>query len=94
MVGVSICRVVIDTDYAGDAISIFASDMIWIDHVSFSLIGRQFIDTGYPAAGRITISNSLFDGRTPYSATCNGMHYWAIVLYGKSGPEFVVICVD
>lgn len=69
--------------WGGDAISIFASDMIWIDHVTFKLIGRQFIDTGYPAAGRITISNSQFDGRTPYSATCNGMHYWAIVLYGK-----------
>jgi len=38
---------------------------------------------GYNASGRVTISKNEFDGITPTSATCNGMHYWTLLFYGS-----------
>jgi pectin lyase len=70
--------------WGGDAITLAGSDMIWIDHCKFSLIGRQMIVTGYELAGRVTISNCEFDGRSSWSATCNGQHYWTMYFTGKS----------
>lgn len=70
--------------WGGDALSLQDTDNIWIDHCKFSLIGRQMIVTGFGAAGRVTISNCDFDGRTPYSATCNGMHYWTLLFLGAN----------
>lgn len=39
---------------------------------------------GYGASNRVTISNSEFDGSTSWSATCDGHHYWTILLLGSS----------
>jgi pectin lyase len=52
------------------------------DHVKISLIGRQMFVAGYGASGRVTISNTEFDGATSWSASCDGRHYWAILLLG------------
>lgn len=40
------------------------------------------ISTGYAAAGHVTISHNEFDGVTSWSASCNGEHYWTMLLYG------------
>lgn len=57
--------------WGGDAISIAGADMIWIDHVKTSNIGRQHLVLGNAASNRVTISNSEFDGSTNWSATCD-----------------------
>jgi pectin lyase len=62
--------------------------MIWIDHLTISKIGRQHIVAGDAGAGRVTISNTHFDGRSEKSATCNGQHYWNQLLIGKSSDQF------
>ncbi|KAL3446180.1 pectin lyase fold/virulence factor [Aspergillus insuetus] len=56
---------------------------VWGDHNKFSLVGRQFIVSGWGAAGHVTISNNEFDGVTDWSAGCNGKHYWTLLLIGE-----------
>ncbi|KAL1619550.1 hypothetical protein SLS56_010044 [Neofusicoccum ribis] len=68
--------------WGGDAITLAGSDKVWIDHNKFSLVGRQMIVTGYDKAGKVTISNNEFDGQTDWSASCNGEHYWTVLVYG------------
>ncbi|KAE9576408.1 putative pectin lyase E [Colletotrichum fructicola] len=68
--------------WGGDAITLDGADRIWIDHCKISLIGRQFIVSGWGAAGKVTISNNEFDGKTTWSAGCNGKHYWTLLLIG------------
>jgi pectin lyase len=58
--------------WGGDAITLVGTDRIWIDHVTLTSVGRQMLVTGYEAARRVLISNSLFDGTTTTSAQCNG----------------------
>ncbi|KAH7377452.1 polysaccharide lyase family 1 protein [Cadophora sp. MPI-SDFR-AT-0126] len=70
--------------WGGDAITINNADMIWIDHVTTSLIGRQHIVLGTSASNRVTLSNNYINGVTPYSATCDGYHYWGIYLDGSN----------
>ncbi|KAI2790034.1 putative pectin lyase A [Penicillium oxalicum] len=70
--------------WGGDAITIDNSDMVWIDHVTTARIGRQHIVLGTSASKRVTISNSYIDGRSDWSATCNGYHYWGIYLDGSN----------
>ncbi|KAF1968084.1 pectin lyase-like protein [Bimuria novae-zelandiae CBS 107.79] len=70
--------------WGGDAITLDGTDLVWIDHNKFSLIGRQMIVLGNGASNRVTISNNEFDGVTSWSATCDGRHYWAIYLTGSS----------
>ena len=69
--------------WGGDAITMDDTDMIWIDNNKFSLIGRQMIVSGWGKAGRVTISDNEFDGRTTWSSGCNGKHYWSMLLIGK-----------
>jgi pectin lyase len=69
--------------WGGDAITIVGADLVWVDHVKTSLIGRQHIVTGYDATPRITISNHEIDGNTSWSASCDNHHYWAILLLGE-----------
>ncbi|OAL55386.1 pectin lyase-like protein [Pyrenochaeta sp. DS3sAY3a] len=69
--------------WGGDAITLQNTDNIWIDHCKFSLIGRQHIVSGWDPAGRVTISNNEFDGRDNWSASCNGQHYWTLLLIGS-----------
>lgn len=68
--------------WGGDIITLDGTDNVWIDHNKFSLTGRQMIVSGWGAAGHVTISNNEFDGRTDWSAGCNGKHYWTLLLIG------------
>ncbi|KAI9162828.1 Pectin lyase 1 [Paramyrothecium foliicola] len=70
--------------WGGDAIDLDDADMVWIDHVTTSKIGRQHYVAGNGPSGRVTISNSEIDGRTDFSATCNGHHYWNMLLIGSN----------
>lgn len=70
--------------WGGDALTIDDADNVWIDHNRFSLIGRQMIVTGFGKASHVTFSFNELDGRTPYSGTCNGAHYWALLLLGAA----------
>ncbi|KAH7098011.1 putative pectin lyase A [Auriculariales sp. MPI-PUGE-AT-0066] len=69
--------------WGGDAITINGGDMIWVDHVTTSLIGRQHIVLGTSASNRVTLSNNYINGATSWSATCDGHHYWNIYLDGS-----------
>ncbi|GAB9473461.1 Pectate lyase, partial [Globisporangium polare] len=46
-------------------------ERVWVDHVKVSLVGRQMMTTNATSCKSLTISNSEFDGVTPYSATCD-----------------------
>ncbi|KAH6677949.1 pectin lyase [Plectosphaerella plurivora] len=70
--------------WGGDQITLDGADRVWIDHNKFSLAGRQFIVSGWGAAGRVTISDNEFDGRTTWSVSCNNKHYWALLLIGAN----------
>ncbi|RAL09106.1 polysaccharide lyase family 1 protein [Aspergillus homomorphus CBS 101889] len=70
--------------WGGDAITLNDADLVWIDHVTTARIARQHIVLGTLADNRVTISYSLFDGRSEWSATCNGHHYWGIYLDGSN----------
>lgn len=39
---------------------------------------------GGGASGRVTISANEFDGRSPWSAQCNGQQYWGMYLTGAN----------
>jgi pectate lyase len=70
--------------WGGDAITISGASNVWVDHTKISLIGRQFIVTGFGPASNVTLSYNELDGNTPYSATCNGAHYWAMLMAGSA----------
>ncbi|TDZ67349.1 Pectin lyase [Colletotrichum trifolii] len=70
--------------WGGDAVSLDGSDLVWIDHVKTSLIGRQHIVLGNGANNRVTISNNEIDGSTSWSATCDNHHYWGVYLTGSN----------
>lgn len=40
------------------------------------------IVSGWNAAGKVTITNNEFDGVTSWSSSCNGQHYWTLLLLG------------
>lgn len=69
--------------WGGDAITLAGTDLIWIDHVKISLIGRQHIVAGFAPSNRVTISNTEMDGSTSWSASCDNHHYWALLLIGS-----------
>ncbi|HIE9049242.1 pectate lyase [Rouxiella badensis] len=68
--------------WGGDALTIDNAKGVWIDHNTFVRIGRQMIVTGWGSASHVTISDNEFDGRTPYSSTCDGHHYWVWLFLG------------
>ncbi|KAG2805443.1 hypothetical protein PC116_g14181 [Phytophthora cactorum] len=57
---------------------------IWIDHVKISRVGRQMFVSGFDGVESITISNSDFDGRSDWSSSCDGRHYWGFILDGTT----------
>ncbi|KPW37592.1 Pectin lyase [Pseudomonas coronafaciens pv. atropurpurea] len=69
--------------WGGDALTLDRVDGVWIDHNIFARIGRQMIVTGWGAASHVTVSSNEFDGRTPYSSTCDGHHYWVWLFLGS-----------
>ncbi|KAG3088903.1 hypothetical protein PI125_g18189 [Phytophthora idaei] len=73
--------------WGGDAIGISGDDGviptgIWIDHVKVTSVGRQMIVINFSGALGVTISNSDFDGKTKYSSSCDGHHYWGFIITG------------
>ncbi|TPX60252.1 hypothetical protein PhCBS80983_g01929 [Powellomyces hirtus] len=68
--------------WGGDGIHTYNNDRVWIDHVKVSRVGRQMIVSNYEGSRSLTVSNSEFDGRTLWSASCNGCHYWAMLFIG------------
>lgn len=70
--------------WGGDALTLAGTDMVWIDHCTVSLIGRQMLVTGYDQAGSVSITNNVFDGSTEWSASCDGTHYWTMLFLGES----------
>jgi pectin lyase len=69
--------------WGGDAVSFAGAKNVWLDHDRISLIGRQFIVSHDGANTGITLSYNDFDGTTPYSATCNGAHYYVMLILGS-----------
>lgn len=72
------------TIFAGDGVTLDDADHVWIDHNRFHNIGRQMIVSGFGPAVNVTISWNDFDGTNVYSHTCNGTHYWNLLLAGKA----------
>jgi pectate lyase len=70
--------------WGGDAITLDNVDRVWIDHNRFALIGRQMLVSGWNKASRVTVTWNEFDGRTSYSATCDGTHYWIALMIGAN----------
>ncbi|KAK9771434.1 putative Pectin lyase-like protein [Seiridium cardinale] len=70
--------------WGGDAITLSDCDLVWIDHVTTSQIGREHIVLGTSASGRVSITNCDIDGEVDYSATCDGYHYWALYFDGSA----------
>lgn len=69
--------------WGGDAIMLTNASKVWIDHNYFARIGRQMIATGSGEVSGVTISNNEFDGRTSYSSSCDGHHYWLWLFLGS-----------
>ncbi|OLN95691.1 putative pectin lyase A 2 [Colletotrichum chlorophyti] len=70
--------------WGGDAITLDNTDNIWIDHVTTSRIGRQHLVLGTSACGKVTVSNCEFDGKSDFSAHCDGFHYWNALFLGSN----------
>ncbi|KAJ4258028.1 hypothetical protein NW762_008166 [Fusarium torreyae] len=70
--------------WGGDGITLNGADLVWIDHVTTSQIGRQHIVLGTEADNRVSITNNFINGEGDYSATCNGHQYWSMYFTGSS----------
>ncbi|KAH7362281.1 pectin lyase B [Plectosphaerella cucumerina] len=69
--------------WGGDAIDLTGNNNgVWIDHCKFSRIGRQMFVSHFNSGNTATLSNNEFDGRTTNTRTCNGDHYWTIMIVG------------
>jgi pectin lyase len=72
-----------DFNITHPAIALDGSSNVWISHVTTSLIGRQHIVTGNTKNTGVTISDHFINGTTPWSASCNSYHYWALFMTGE-----------
>ncbi|KAJ3544268.1 hypothetical protein NM208_g3148 [Fusarium decemcellulare] len=69
--------------WGGDAFTFSGTSKIWVDHCTTSLLGRQHYVFGRDKSTSITLSNNYIDGRTQWSAGCDGYHYWTIEMVGQ-----------
>lgn len=69
--------------WGGDAIDLINVKNVMIDGCYIKNIGRQMIVTHYGPSTQVTIQNTVFDGRTPFSAYCDGDHYWLWLFLGQ-----------
>lgn len=76
--------------WGGDAIDLIQVTNVLIDSCYFKNIGRQMIVSHYDGSVNVTISNNTFDGRTPFSAYCDGSHYWLWLFLGK-GDQITIV---
>ena len=70
--------------WGGDAITLSGTDLVWIDRVTTSLIGRQHLVLGNDANKRVTVTNSFFDGMTTHSPACDTYQYWGLFFTGAN----------
>lgn len=75
--------------WGGDAIDLIRVKNVLIDRCYVKNIGRQMIVTHFGKNTQIKISNTVFDGRTPYSSMCDGTHYWLWLFLGD-GDEIAL----
>uniref|UniRef100_A0A1B6CUW1 pectin lyase n=1 Tax=Clastoptera arizonana TaxID=38151 RepID=A0A1B6CUW1_9HEMI len=80
--GLTISDVNADVIFGGDAIILDGATNVWIHGNYIARIGRQMFVTGLNACKNITVSYNTFDGRSPYSAYCDGSHYWLWLIEG------------
>ncbi|MBW0464902.1 hypothetical protein O181_004617 [Austropuccinia psidii MF-1] len=67
----------------GDAVTLSGAKKVWIDHCTFSDIGRQMIVSSLSTENtEIIISNNFFNGQCHWGTDCSGTHYWTILLAG------------
>ncbi|KAF5026452.1 hypothetical protein F66182_1439 [Fusarium sp. NRRL 66182] len=69
--------------WGGDAFTFSGTSKIWVDHCTTSHLGRQHYVFGRDKSTGITLSNNHIDGRTEWSAGCDGYHYWTIEMVGQ-----------
>ncbi|KAG0150774.1 hypothetical protein CROQUDRAFT_652017 [Cronartium quercuum f. sp. fusiforme G11] len=69
--------------WGGDSLMINGGQNIWVDHCTFSYIGRQMVVIDIGKNTGITLSNNNFQGFTTWSSTCTNKHYWAVLLTGS-----------
>lgn len=69
--------------WGGDAIDMINVKNVLVDKCYIKNIGRQMIVTHYGPSTGVTIRNTVFDGRTPYSSYCDGTHYWLWLFLGQ-----------
>ncbi|KAG8159335.1 hypothetical protein KVR01_010996 [Diaporthe batatas] len=66
--------------WGGDGLDVWASNNIWLDHITISRVGRQMVVVHEGSNKNITISSVHFDGFTEYSSKCgtesSTSHYW------------------
>ncbi|TMW58801.1 hypothetical protein Poli38472_006946 [Pythium oligandrum] len=72
-----------DAIYLQSASNTAPQERVWVDHVKVSSVGRQMLVTNGAGTKSLTVSNCDFDGRTSYSASCDGRHYWTFYYEGK-----------
>ncbi|KUI66091.1 putative pectin lyase A [Cytospora mali] len=69
--------------WGGDAITLNDCDLVWIDHCTVSLVGRQQLVLGTSADSRVSITYNNFDGTSSYSADCDSYAYWGLFFDGS-----------
>lgn len=73
--------------WGGDAVKIPNAKRVWLDHNYIARAGRQLISTGTGdgkgVVDDVTISNNEFDGRTTWSTSCDGTHYWTMLMHSN-----------
>ncbi|KAF4428275.1 putative pectin lyase precursor [Fusarium austroafricanum] len=69
--------------WGGDAFTFSGTSKIWFDHCTTSLLGCQHYVFGRDKSTGITLSNNHINGRTQWSAGCDGYHYWTIEMVGQ-----------
>ncbi|KAG0147576.1 hypothetical protein CROQUDRAFT_655962 [Cronartium quercuum f. sp. fusiforme G11] len=82
-----------DLVWGGDGLSVMDAQDVWVDHCTFSLIGREMIVLGFGPNIGVTLSNNLFNGTTRWSPSCRNKHYWCILVAGKQEITMANNCI-
>uniref|UniRef100_A0A1B6FDN0 pectin lyase n=1 Tax=Cuerna arida TaxID=1464854 RepID=A0A1B6FDN0_9HEMI len=69
--------------WGGDAIDLINVENVLLDGNYIKNIGRQMVVTHFGNNTGVLMTNNVFDGNTPYSAYCDGAHYWLWLFLGE-----------